>query len=343
VYRPEIFVEHDPDGTAYVRVLEQIYNPFPSGPQRTFTNVNSLPNIDGSQTTLISNVHVTQEKYGAFILGSGVVSIYNYSSVGFDGGGSIHGAAIKLERSSAAPTYIQRVFADEQQQPDPTYTLRNVDFLGVEFNGAPIYVRGATARNLSDGGVDTKSTSVSLMNVTFTSANRGLRAWDNTEITIVNSIINVAPSFTHAWVYDDTSTIRYYNVLWCIGATDPTPTDPNCTPNPTAVEEDNVSGSPLDRMIALSSNPLPSVSPFFATQIDRIVVEYSTNNGATWQAMTLPNAGGGGLPAPVGDTRYRIPLNLNTAAYVFRASVQQGGAMVGTYSVTLNEAGQVVP
>jgi hypothetical protein len=286
---------------------------------------------------------VTSDKYGAHIVGSGQVSIYDFSSVGWNGGGSIHGAAIKIERSSAAPTYIQRVFADEQQQPDPTYNLRNVDFLGVETDSSPIYVRGATGRNVSDGGVDTKSTGVALMNVTLSGANRGLRAWDDVEITIVNSIINVSPTFAQAWVYDNTSTIRYYNVLWCIGATDPTPTDPNCTANPTVVEDDNVSGSNLDRMVALASNPLPALSPFFATQIDQIVVEYSTNNGASWQAMTLPNAGGGGLPAPVGDTRYRIPLNLNSANYVFRASVRQGGNIVGTYSVTRNEAGQVVP
>jgi len=336
-----MFIERDPDGTAYVRVVEQIFNPF--APQRTFANVGSLPDIDGSQSTAITNAHVTNDKYGAHIVGSGQVSIYDFSSVGFDGGGSIHGAAIKIERSSAAPTYIQRVFADEQQQPDPTYTIRNVDFLGVETDSSPIYVRGATGRNVSDGGVDTKSTGTSLMNVTLSGANRGLRAWDGVEITIVNSIINVSPTFAQAWVYDNTSTIRYYNVLWCIGATDPTPTDPNCTPNPTVVEDDNVSGSNLDRMVALASNPLPGLSPFFATQIDQIVVEYSTNNGASWQTMTVPNAGGGGLPAPVGDTRYRIPLNLNSANYVFRASVLQGGNMVGTYSVTRNEAGQVVP
>ncbi len=338
-------MEQDPNGTANIRVLEQIHNPFaPGTPQRTFNNGTSALDIDGSQSTLVTNFNVTQEKYGLHIIGSGVVSIYNFSSVGFDGGGSIHGAAIKLERSSAAATYIQRVFADEQQQEDPTYNVRNVDFLGVEFTSNPIYVRGATGRNVSDGGVDTKSTGVHLMNVTLSGANRGLRAWEDTEITIANSIINVDATFTHAWVFDNTSTIRYYNTLWCVGSTDPSPADPACSTTPTAVDGENLDDTEaMARMIALSSNPLPSVNPIFATQIDRIVVEYSTNNGGTWQTMNLPNAGGGGLPYPVGDTRYRIPLNLGTANFVFRAHFERNGAQVGEHSVVINEAGQVAP
>lgn len=326
-----------------MRVLEQIYNPFPNGAQRTFANLNSLPKVDGSQSTIVTNVHVTEPKYGVHVIGSGAVSIYNFSSIGFNGSGSIHGAALKVERSSAAPTYIQRVFADARQQPDPTYNVRNVDFLGIERNGAPVYIRGATGRNVSDGGVDTKSTNVRLMNVTLTGAYRGLRAWNGAEITIANSIVNVAPGSAHVWVYDNTSTISYYNVLWCVGAANPTPTDPNCATDPTVVHEDSVSGDPRARLIALSSNPLPAVSPFFATQIDQIVVEYSANGGATWQTMSLPNAGGGALPAPVGDTRYRIPFDLNAADYVFRASVRRNNAVLGAHSVTVNETGKTVP
>ena len=175
------------------------------------------------------------------IIGTGVVSIYDYSSVGFDGGGSIHGAAIRARALGPGPTYIQRVFGDEQQTPDPTYNVANVDFLGVELTSQPIYMRGATGRNLGDAGVDTKSASVYLMNVTIDNANRALRAWDGVDITVVNSIMNVQPTFEQAWVYDNTSTIRYYNTLWCVGSTDPNPTDPNCTHDPTVVTGETIS------------------------------------------------------------------------------------------------------
>ena len=127
-----------------------------------------------------------------------------------------------------------------------------------------------------------------------------------------------------------------------MGATDPTPTDPHCSSAPTVVEGENITeAQAMARIIPLSSNPLPAVSPFFATQIDRIVVEYSSNNGATWQVMSLPNAGGNGR-APVGDTRYRIPLNLAAANYWFRAHFEKNGVQVGTTSAVINEAGQVV-
>lgn len=342
--QPLLYIEADPNGALNLRVIERVYDAFaPATPQRTFSNLTASPgDIDGSQTTLVSNVHVTQEKYGIHILGSGVVSINDYSYVGFDGGGSIHGAAIKLERSTGAATYVQRVFADGQQAPDPTYTVSNTDFLGVEFNSGPIYMRGATGRNFGDGGVDTKSTGIYLMNVTLDGANRMLRAWGGTEITLVNAIINAPTNSTQAWIYDNTASVRYYNVLWCVGATDPAPGVAGCSNTPTVVDGENISDTDaMARMIALPSNPLPAVSPFFASDIDRIVVEYSSNGGSTWQAMNLPNAGGGGQ-APIGDTRYRIPLNLAAADYLFRAYFEKNGVKVGNYSAIINEAGQVV-
>lgn len=344
-FRPQLFIETDVNGAVNIRVIEQVFDPFaPGTAQRTFNNITSAPGLlTGAQTTSITGARLVREKFGVQMEGTGALSIYDFVLTDFDGSGSIHGAGIKLERTANAPTYIQRAYVDFLEAPDSTYSISNTDFIGVEFNSSPIYVRGATARNFGDAGVDTKSTGVYLMNVTLENANRMLRSWDGTEITIVNSIINAPPGFAQAWLYDNSSSIRYYNTIWCVGAIDPAPGNSACTSTPTLVEGEVISGTQAaTRITQLSANPLPGVSPVFATQIDKIVVEYSTNGGATWQVMNLPNAGGGGLPAPIGDTRYRIPLNLNTAAYVFRASFERGGARVGEFSATINEAGQVV-
>lgn len=347
VFRPQIFMEADVDGAPNIRVLEQVYDPFaPGTAQRVLNNLTvSTGLLTGSQTTAVNGARMNNERIGVQMEGSGVLSVYDMVLTDFNGFGSIHGAAIKIQRDpTAAATYIQRVYSDFLEQPDASYNISNTDFLGVEFNGTPIYVRGATGRNFGDAGVDTKSTGVYLMNVTLERANRMLRSWDGTEITIVNSIINAPSGFSQAWLFDNTSSIRYYNTIWCVDAVNPSPTNPACTTAPTLVEGEQISGrQAATRITQLTSNPLPAVTPFFATQIDRIVVEYSTNAGATWQAMALPNAGGGGLPAPIGDTRYRIPFNLGGADYRFRAWVERSGARVGEYSVVINEAGQVVP
>lgn len=344
-FRPQLFIETDTNGAVHIRVIEQVFDPFaPGAAQQTFNGITTSPGLlTGAQSVSITGARLSREKYGVQMQGTGVLSIYDYVLTDFDGAGSIHGAAIKLERTANAPTYIQRAYVDFLEAPDSTYSVSNTDFIGVEFTSSPIYVRGATARNFGDAGVDSKSTGVYLMNVTLENANRILRAWDGTEITVVNSIINAPPGFAQAWLYDASASIRYYNTIWCVGAVDPTPGNPACTSTPTLVEGEVISGSQAaTRITQLSSNPLPGVSPFFASQIDRIVVEYSTNNGSTWQLMPLPNAGGSGLPAPIGDTRYRIPLNLSTANYVFRASFERAGARVGEYSATINEAGQIV-
>src|SRR5262249_48082356 len=131
------------------------------------------------------------------------------------------------------------------------------DFLGVEGNSGPIYMRGATGRNFGDAGVDTKSTAVYLMNVTLNSGHRMLRAWDGAEIILANAIVNRPnnPDASHAWLYDNTATVRYYNVLWCTGASDPHPGDPACGSSPTVVEGETISETEaMARMIPLSTN-----------------------------------------------------------------------------------------
>lgn len=341
--RPRLFIETESDGTVFLRVLEHAYNPFATPPAVTVQNLTTYPgDIVGSQTVRVENVHLTNQKYGLHLLGSGIVSIYDFSYDGFDGGGSIHGAGIKIERTGAAATYIQRAFADGHQAPDPTYNVSNTDFIGIEFNGAPVYVRNATGRNFGDAGVDSKSTSIYLMNVSISGVLRALRAWDGVEIVLANSIVNVPAGSAHAWIHDNSSTIRYYNTIWCVGAANPSPTDPNCSATPSLVEGEDISDAQaLARMIEVSSNPLPAVSPFFETEIDRIVVEYSSNGGSSWSPLNLPNTGGAGRD-PIGDTRYEIPLNLAAGTYLFRAHFEKSGAQVGEVSAVINEAGEIV-
>ena len=335
--RPIVSIETDPNGTANVRVAEQVYSPFT--PTITIQNqTEARLNIASNVPILVSNVRGGNERYGVYVSSSSPVSIDRYSFVNWEGLGSIYGGAIKVDRSSAANTLVQRAFADGQSAPDGSYRVSNTDFIGVERNGASVYVRGATGRNFGDAGVDAKS-NVYLMNVTIDGAHRGLRAWSNSRITIANSIINVPPGHQQVWLSDSTSSVRYYNVLWCVGATNPSPSNSACTTSPTVVSGDKISSAQArQQTVALSTNPLPATSNFFRTQIDRIVVEYSRNGGQTWQAMAT--GGASGRP-PVGDTRYRVPFSLSSATYLFRVHFERNGARVGS-TVVVNEAGQTV-
>ena len=183
---------------------------------------------------------------------------------------------------------------------------------------------------VSDGNV---------MNATLEHSHRMLRAWPGVEIIIVNSIVNGTAGHSQGWVYDGTSTIRYYNTLWCMDAANPGPNDPNCRTTPWVVEGEEIATTVAQaRFIPLAENPLPGISPFFKTGIDQISAEYSRDGGSTWQALTLPNSGGPGS-APIGDPRYKIPLNLADANYLFRASYMKNSAKVGATSVVIDEAG----
>jgi hypothetical protein len=108
------------------------------------------------------------------------------------------------------------------------------------------------------------------------------------------------------------------------------------------VEGENISAAEAaTRFIPLQSNPLPQVSPFFRTQIEEIVVEYSGDGGRTWQAMPVSNAGAPGW-APVGDTRYAIPFDLGDGDYRFRAWYKKNGVKAGETSAAVDEGGGVV-
>jgi hypothetical protein len=81
------------------------------------------------------------------------------------------------------------------------------------------------------------------------------------------------------------------------------------------------------------------MSAFFRTGIDQVVTEYSSNGGASWQPLQLANAGGPGTP-PVGDTRFRIPLDLGAGNFLFRAQYRLNGAVAGPVSQAVDEDGK---
>lgn len=335
--RPLVYIESDANGTRYVRVMERVYTAFT--PASTIQSITSSPriNITSPLATLVRNVSVRNEEYGVNITSRGMVSIENFVFDDWNGGGEIYGAAIKVNRPSAAATYVQRVFADGREAPDPTYDRSNTDFIGIERDSAPVFVRYATGRNFGDAGIDAKS-NVALMNVTISGAHRALRVWSGVTVTIANAIINVPAGNEQVWMQASTSRLRYYNTLWCIGSSNPSPNDPACRTSPTAIGVDGISVSQARQQItALSSNTLTSNS-FFATQIDRVVVEYSRNNGASWTVMATGGAAG---RAPYGDLRYRIPFSLSSGNYQFRAHFERNGARVGSVA-TINESGQAV-
>jgi hypothetical protein len=333
--RPLVYIEADPAGPdRYVRVMERRHTAFT--PARSILDLANSPriNIDEALATLVRGVYVRNAEYGINVRGSGPVSIDHFGFYDWNGGGERYGGAVKINRSSGAATYIQRVYADGREAPDPSYDRSNTDFIGIERNGGPVFVRYATGRRFGDAGIDAKS-DVALMNVTIDGAHRALRAWSNTTITIANAIINVPEGQEQVWVQGTSARVRYYNVLWCIGAANPARNNSDCTPSPTAIGVDDVTLAQARQQItALSSNPLAGNS-FFATQIDRIVIEYSRDAGATWTVMA---AGGSSGQPPLGDTRYRIPFNLTSATYLFRAHFERNGARVGA-TTTVNEAG----
>lgn len=333
---PIVTLEADANGAMNIRVAERVYTAFT--PSRTVQDLTD-PRLDivTNVPILVQNVNGGNSDYGIYISNRSPVSIDRYRYVNWAASGEIYGGAIKINRSSPAVTYIHRVFADAMEAPDSSYDRSNTDFIGIERNATPVYVRDATGRNFGDAGIDAKS-NVALMNVTINGAHRGLRAWSGVTMTIANSIINVPAGQEQVWLQGSTSRVRYYNTLWCIGSANPSPNDPACSTNPTAIGVDGVTLSQARQQIMpLSSNTLAS-NPFFATQIDRVVVQYSSNGGRNWTTMAT---GGSPGSAPRGDLRYRIPVNLSSGAYLFRAYFERNGSRIGSIA-TVNESGAAV-
>lgn len=256
---------------------------------------NIIANVPSAE---VLNVDVVKMKHGLMLANTGTVWINDYNFTQFDGGGQIWGAAIKLgdsAKGSQAFTYIQHVFADGMQKPDGTYKVSNTDFIGIEGESGPVYVRDVTGRNFGDAGVDSKSSRVYIMNATLDGGHRMVRAWQNVEIILVNSIVNTSPGHSQGAIFDTTGTVRYYNTLWCQDAHPATIESAKCGTTPWLVEgEDLPVTVAAARFIPLSSNPLPAISPFFNTSIDQIVVESSRDGGKTWTPLSLSNTGGPG-------------------------------------------------
>lgn len=323
----------------------------PDAPARVLRDQQKGPSPDqsyrvtGLESVLVEGLKTTRLKYGLQVLDTPRVAVYNFSYDQFDGGGQIHGGAIKVgnnDRPITGPLFVQTAYADGRQQPDGSYRVSNTDFLGVERKNAPVYLRNATGKNFGDAGVDSKGQKVYLMNATLESGHRMVRAWGGAEIILVNSIVNAAPGRTQIWISDQNATVRYHNTLWCDGADKPSASHPNCRADPWRIEGDRISKEEAaKRVIPLFDNPLPGESPFFATRIDRLEVEYSIDGGP-WLALDLPNTGGMGK-APVGDLRWRVPLDLNTGAYRFRARFSLGGKAVGEPSQPVDEQGRAAP
>lgn len=331
---PLVFIESEPNGARYVRVMEATQLAF--RPVQSMMNLQSSEriNVRDAAATLVRDVVIRNARYGVHVRNASPALIENFSFLDWNGGDGIHGAAIKIDRSGPAPTYIQRVFADGMEEPDASYQRSNTDFIGIERSAGPVFVRYATGRNFGDGGVDAKS-DTALMNVTVDGAHRGLRVWDGVTLTIVNSIVNVPDGHEQVWLQDATSRLRYNNVLWCVGSRAPSQEARECSNEPTAIGGE---GRTQEQIVALSSNPLPEMDAFFATHVDRIVVEYSSDGGSNWREMA--NSGSRGH-APRGDTRFRVPFNLDGATYLFRVQFEYDGARSGR-AVTIDEEGRSV-
>lgn len=199
---PSLSLERDAAGKVFVRLTEGRFDPFAGKePDRRLDDRKAGPDpgksfiLSGPQTVAIDGLAVKGLKYGLQLLETPTIWVKNYTYTRVDGGDEIYGGAVKLgnnNRPTTGITYLQEVTADGEQQPDGSYKDRNTDFIGVEANNAPLYLRNITGRNFGDAGVDAKA-KVYIQNATLENAHRIMRAWGGGEIILVNSIVNAAP------------------------------------------------------------------------------------------------------------------------------------------------------
>lgn len=289
-YQPHLYLEGEADGKRYLRFVEQTFDGLQgSRPDQVLFGVRFGPEpggslrLSGDQRVRVQDVQSEGVKYGLQLMDVRAAAVYDLRMRRWDGGGEIYGSGVMIgnnRRPVAGAVFLQRLVADGGQRPDGSYRRSNTDGVTVEAGNAPIYLREITARRWGDAGLDAKS-AVYVMNATIEDAHRLLRAWGGGEIVIINSILNAAPGHAQAWLENSRSRIRYYNVLWCEGAAQPSAQDPNCRNRPWRVEGEAVSAqAAAGQIVRLDRNPLPAVSDFFRTRLDEVRLEYSRDGGA---------------------------------------------------------------
>lgn len=248
---------------------------------------------NGVSDLLIDGLTVTNSKNGIALLNTGATSIVDMTFENMVPDGSLFGSVIRIgskaaEHTTKGVTFIQDVEADGNMSPLGRYgNTPNTDFLVVEAGSAPVMLRDVTASGFSDSIIDCKST-VYIMNATLEGAHRVLRAHEGATIVIVNSVLEGGPnSQALAWLEDSTSRIYYYNTTWN-GKGAPGIEDVRGEGGMTPAQA-------LKNVVQLRENPLPALSPFFASDFDRVSIEIQNAKGQ-WVDTGL-----GGRP---GDLRF---------------------------------------
>ncbi len=114
---------------------------------------------DPGQTTYIANSDFSNVKYGIKLWAPGDTYIYNITINGVDDPNSRYGSGIQVgtkESPATGITYVKNVVADGKDEPLSSYsTDNNHDFLTVEPESGPVYVKYVTAENFADGIIST--------------------------------------------------------------------------------------------------------------------------------------------------------------------------------------------
>ena len=307
-----IFIEED-DGRDYLRIqesrLDRDYDTVISDYYRDDKpgDTSYYSRVSAGDSVLYENFDISNTKVGIGIYGEGDVDIYNYefvdnNSIRTKEDGTLSdnkfSSAVRLTAGSQifdidAPITIQRVYADGGNNPMKVdgldYSSTNKDFItndnrATEGDAAEIYIRDFTAKNMSDAIFDNKGT-IYIMNGTLSNAHRILRAWPESEIIIVNSVIELGDGQDLMWFKDTTASIKYFNVLWN-GEPHPDPDLIGIESRPDGMSREEFIAQTL---VELDHNVLEDISPFFATYNADYSAEVSVN-GDAWQSVTLDPA-----------------------------------------------------
>ena len=279
--------------------------------------------------TLLSNIHVENAIKGVNVDPSDNLRVYDYTF--FETDPSVQfSSAVFRDPNHAGSMELLRVYADgedEQIREISDYDKFNTDFLNNSSHlpageeGA-IYLRDFTARGFADSIIDAKS-DVYIMNATMEDAFRILRAWPDTHIIIVNSVINLGDGTDYAWLSGYNARLSYYNVLW--DGKDTLPLDKINAYNVKPEHRDSVLAK---NVVKLDSNPLEGIE-FFNIERSKYRAQVQVNYDK-WIDLAL--AGGGDFAKAIGDTLVEIP-DLGNGLYRVRAwTTGSDGATSMVYS-----------